>query len=86
MEWTIKQTSYITGLSTDTLRYYEKEGMVSPKRHENGYRYYDQQDIAILKNIVVMKYAHFSLAEMKSMEDLYVQNPGTACNESANGS
>ena len=81
MQRTIKQTTEIIGLSADTLRYYEKEGMVSPKRHENGYRYYDEQDIAILKNIVVMKYAHFTLAEMKSMEDLYIQNPGTECNE-----
>ena len=81
MEWTIKQTATITGLSADTLRYYEKEGMVSPKRHENGYRSYDEQDIAILKNIVVMKYAHFTLAEMKSMEALYVQTPRAACNE-----
>ena len=81
MEWSIKETTEITGLSADTLRYYEKEGMVSPKRRENGYRYYEEQDIAILKNIVVMKYAHFTLAEMKSMDNLYVQNPGAECNE-----
>ena len=81
MEWTIKQTTEITGLSADTLRYYEKEGMVSPKRHENGYRYYDEQDITILKNIVVMKYARFTINEMKSMEELYTQNPNADCNE-----
>ena len=81
MEWTIRQTTEITGLSSDTLRYYEKEGMVSPKRHENGYRYYDEQDIVILKNIVVMKYARFTIAEMKSMEELYIQNPNADCNE-----
>jgi len=81
MRWTIKQTTKITGLSADTLRYYEKEGIVSPKRHENGYRYYDEHDIMILKNIVVMKYAHFTLAEMKSMEDIYAREPKTGCNE-----
>ena len=81
MEWNIKQAAAVTGFSADTLRYYEKEGMLSPKRHENGYRYYDENDIALLKNIAVMKYAHFSLAEMKSMEELYAGDPNADCNE-----
>jgi len=81
MEWTIKQTTERTGISADTLRYYDKEGILSAKRHENGYRYYDDADIAALKNIVVMKYARFSLAEMKSMEETFHREPNTACNE-----
>ena len=81
MNWTIRQTTEATGLSADTLRYYEKEGIISPKRHENGYRYYDDSDISALKNIVVMKYAHFTLAEMKSMEELYTREASTECNE-----
>ena len=81
MKWTIKQASEATGLSADTLRYYEKEGMVLPKRHDNGYRYYDERDMVTLKNIVVMKYAHFTLAEMKSMEELYTREPNAQCNE-----
>lgn len=81
MKWTIKQITEVTGLSADTLRYYEKEGMISPKRHENGYRYYDERDIMLLKNIVVMKYAHFTIAEMKSMEEIYTREPSTECNE-----
>ena len=83
MNYTIKQTSEITGLSADTLRYYEKEGVISPKRSENGYRYYDENDIAALKYIVVMKYAHFSLSEIKSMEELQTHAQGTQCNEIA---
>jgi len=81
VKWTIKQTTEATGLSADTLRYYEKEGMVTPKRHENGYRYYDERDIRVLKNIVLMKYARFTLAEMKSMEELHTREPDSECNE-----
>ena len=81
MKWTIRQTTEATGLSADTLRYYEKEGMIAPKRYENGYRYYDERDIAILKNIVVMKYAHFTLAEMKSMEEMQTRASNSECNE-----
>ena len=81
MEWTIRQATKATGLSADTLRYYEKEGLIAPKRHENGYRYYDEDNIATLKNIVVMKYARFTLAEMKNMEELYTREPSSECNE-----
>ena len=81
MELTIRQAAKVTGLSADTLRYYEKENIITPKRHKNGYRYFDENDIAILKNVIVMKYAHFTLVEMKSMEQLYTQNPGVECNE-----
>ena len=79
--WTIKQTTEKTGIPADTLRYYDKEGIVSPKRHENGYRQYDDNDIASLKNIIVMKYAHFSLAEIKTMEELFNREPNANCNE-----
>ena len=83
MKWTIKQATAATGFSADTLRYYEKEGLLLPKRHENGYRYYDDNNIALLKTIAVMKYAHFTLAEMKSMGELYTREPSVECNEIA---
>ena len=85
MGWTIKQTTEKTGIPADTLRYYDKEGLVSPKRHENGYRQYDDSDVTFLKNIIVMKYAHFSLAEIKRMEELYTREPSASCNEISKG-
>jgi len=81
MGWTIKQTTEMTGIPADTLRYYDKEGIVCPKRHENGYRHYDEEDITSLKNLIVMKYAHFSLSEIKSMEELFTRDPGANCND-----
>ena len=55
----------MSGISIDSLRYYDKLGILSPKRGENGYRCYDEQDYIFLQYIVVMKYAHFSLGEIK---------------------
>ena len=83
MELTISQISKTTGLSADTLRYYEKEGILSAKRRENGYRYYDEKDITDLKYLVVMKYAGFSLAEIKNIEMISPDSisPGTDPNE-----
>ena len=85
MEWTIKQTTEKTGVPADTLRYYDKEGIVSPKRHENGYRLYDDNDISGLKNIIIMKYAHFTLAEIKSMEEMFGLEPNANCNDMCRG-
>ena len=80
MEWTIKQVTEKTGIPADTLRYYDQEGIVSPKRCKNGYRHYTENNIASLKNIVVMKYAHFSLSEIKTMEELYSHESSSNCN------
>jgi len=79
MGFTIKQAQEITGLSADTLRYYEKEGIINAGRGDNGYRYYDELDIGLLKYIVVMKYARFTLAEIKSMAKLYGRQPTEEC-------
>jgi len=85
MRFTIRQTAARTGIPPDTLRYYDKEGIVSPKRHQNGYRCYDEKDIAALQNVVVMKYAHFTIAEMKSMEELFARDPSADCSEVVKG-
>jgi len=57
--------------------------MISPKRQENGYRYYDESDIAVLKYITVLKYSHFTLFEIKTMKELQTHEPGVQCNEIA---
>ena len=81
MEWTIKQVSKMMGISTDTLRFYEKQGLISPSRSANGYRHYNENDITNLKQIIVMKYAHFTITEIKNVEELFASNPSIACNE-----
>ena len=78
---TIKETADFLGISPDTLRYYEKEGLLAPSRSAGGYRNYQPEDITILKNIVIMKYAHFTLNEMKIMEQLFTRQPGADCND-----
>lgn len=65
MERTIKEMSEATGLPPDTLRYYDKLGIVSPKRRPNGYRTYNETDFIYLQYVTVMKYAHFSLGEIR---------------------
>lgn len=79
MAWTIKQASLKTGIPIDSLRYYDKLGIISPKRHVNGYRYYDEKDMSNLQYITVMKYAKFTLSEIKMMIGLFGNEPSPEC-------
>ena len=65
MERTIKEMSEATEIPADTLRYYDKLGIVSPKRQDNGYRTYNETDFIYLQYVTVMKYANFSLGEIR---------------------
>lgn len=53
------------GIPKDTLRYYDRIGVVSPLREDNRYRRYSKEDLIDLMNIQIMQYADFSLNEMK---------------------
>ena len=45
----------LLGTTKDTLRYYEKEELISPSRDDNGYRNYSYEDIRIIKNIIMLR-------------------------------
>ncbi|MFE3165429.1 MerR family transcriptional regulator [Streptomyces sp. NPDC059224] len=47
----IKELSERTGVSTRLLRYYEEQGLLSPRREENGYRYYNESHDARVRQI-----------------------------------
>lgn len=53
------------GIPKDTLRYYDRMGIVSPSRDDNRYRRYSKDDLIDLMNIQVMQYAGFSLDEIR---------------------
>ena len=75
-KYTIKQVSEMLGIPKATLRYYDQLGIVSPERTENSYRHYTKQDIIYLKDVEIMKFSNFSLAEIKSVMDIRKeQNP-----------
>ena len=68
--YSIQEVSRMLGLSKDTLRYYDRIGIVSPSRKDNRYRRYSRDDLIDLMNIQVMRYADFSLDEIKGKFDI----------------
>ena len=70
----ISQLENKSGLSRDTIRYYEDIGLLpAPHRSANGYRIYTNDHLAILQFIVQGKAIGFSLKEIKSGLDRYLK-------------
>lgn len=63
--YSIGQVAKQSGISVETIRYYEKEGLLKePERKESGYRQYKQEAIARLSFIQQAKELGFSLKEI----------------------
>ena len=52
----IKEAEHLSGVSRQNIRFYEREGLLSPDRNpENDYREYTEEHIRILKQIRMMR-------------------------------
>jgi len=76
----IGELSKMTDVSIDTVRYYEKRGLI-PKsvRSASGYRQYNKHDATRLKFIVQAKELGFTLDEIGQL--LALRRDGRACIE-----
>lgn len=63
----IKQASEISGVSVRTLHHYDEIGLLRPKKQENGYRYYAEEDMSLLQTVLFYKYLGFSLKQIKEL-------------------
>ncbi len=72
-----KDVSVLLGLSMDTLRNWEMNGLLTVKRKENGYRVYTDEDIQRLKVIRSLRCANYSLEAILRLLQQLSQNPDT---------
>lgn len=64
------------GISTHTIRYYEKIGILrSIKRSPSGYRKYSKQDLYLLTLALRGKRLGLTLEELKELSDIFWQDP-----------
>ncbi|MGY0593916.1 MAG: MerR family transcriptional regulator, partial [Paraglaciecola chathamensis] len=64
----IKQLAKVTNVNAKTIRYYEDVGLLpKAKRGDNGYRYYQQQDVSSLNFIRRCKELRMPLADIKRL-------------------
>jgi DNA-binding transcriptional MerR regulator len=68
-----------TGLSVDTIRFYEKAGLLPrPVRTEGGYRLYHQREVADLEFIQKAQRLGFSLSEIRELFSIQ-RHPQDVC-------
>ena len=63
----INEIEKLLGLSKANIRYYENEGLINPSRTENGYRNYNEVDVALLKKIIIYRKLGISISEIKAV-------------------
>jgi len=78
----IGELSKHTGFQVETLRYYEKQGLLEPvSRSDSGYRHYDQESLKQLNFIKQAKSVGFSLKEITELLTLRVDRDQHSCGE-----
>ena len=51
----IKQVEELVGITSKNIRFYEEQGLLQPRRTENGYRDYRTEDVELLKKIKLFR-------------------------------
>src|SRR5205814_7585901 len=75
---TIQQVALQTGLSIDTLRYYERIGLLEPiGRAQNGHRRYTQHDLAWIDLLLRLRETSMPRAQMVHFAQLRRQGSAT---------
>ena len=77
MDYSIGEFSKLTGLGIHTLRYYEQEGLLEPRRDSGDRRRYSQGDLAWVEFIKRLKGTGMPLREIRRYAKLRAEGDGT---------
>ena len=76
--YSAKEAAEMTGLSTSTLRYYEKEQLLPQiARNSQKYRQYTEEDIEWIKMVQCMRMANIPIHSIKDYVSLLIQGGKT---------
>ncbi len=65
----INEVENIVGLSKKSIRFYEDNHLLNPKRKDNDYRYYDEEDIKKLKIIKFLRELDVPIKELRELNE-----------------
>ena len=66
MSYTVKQLATLSGVSPRTLRFYDEIGLLKPGSYgENNYRYYGEEQLLLLQQILFFRELGFPLKEIQ---------------------
>ena len=70
MRYTVKQLAELAGVTNRTLHYYDEIGLLRPARYgDNGYRYYGEEAVFRLQQILFYRELGLSLGQIKTILD-----------------
>ena len=65
----INEVEQLVGITKRNIRFYEKEGLLSPVRNaDNGYRDYGEEDVQTLRKIKLLRKLDVPLEEIRKMQ------------------
>ena len=66
----INEVEAQVGITKKNIRFYEEQGLLSPRRNsENGYRDYGEAEVAVLRQIKLMRKLGVPLEEIRRMQE-----------------
>lgn len=78
----IGQMAKKLGIKPDTLRFYEKNGLLQPStRSQTGYRYYSDADFQRAMFILRCKRVGFTLADIKELLSIRIDKSNYSCEQ-----
>ena len=80
----INDVEKITGLTKKSIRYYEEKKLISPKRLDNDYRSYSEEDVRQLKKIKLYRYIGFSIKEVELLLEADEEEVKTILQQNSN--
>lgn len=66
--YSIGTVAALLGISSDTLRHYEKKGLITSGKLDNGYRYYTNEDLRNLLSILYYRKMNISLNNISLLQ------------------
>ena len=78
--WRVGQLAKAAGVSTDTLRHYERKGLLRPQRSSNGYRAYPEHELERVRMIRQALLVGFTLDELSRVFKVFDRG-GAPCQE-----
>ena len=65
---TVGEVAEVLGLTTENIRYYVKEGLITPARNsENNYRQYSSKDVLLISDIIFYRNMRLSINNIKKI-------------------
>lgn len=76
--YTIREATQLTGVSQDTLRYYEKIGLLAPiRRSDSGHRRYTEIDLAWARFLTILRATGMPIRRMLTFVKLEREGDAT---------